>query len=694
MKFIIAILLKIVYYKLEIFETGVFMKKLSVAVSIILAALMLVSALPAYASAQTVADESRVIFYNMAGELGTAWSSDCIFVQSGDSWGMIDTGHRYENTITDESGMQFSLPQVEGLSSQYEYKNGRDAVLYMMESFGLTHLDFILVTHAHSDHNGGVPEIAQLQYTDAQGNSHYVVDENTVYFYKKYYHVNNTNDDLERVSSSSWHNQAFYYQALKAMQERGAYTVELSKGGIAGVPTRKEQAFAADLAAINSMPNLNSARQSSGGAKDYYDDTLSFKMGDLQITLFNLLSHPSRNSENVNSVCAVITNGRQKVVTMSDIDFEDSAEQKTAAAIYNAFGTADLLKAMHHGTHKWSNTLDTIDYLQPKAIAVTRRNQGVYGSNVSGMFSLTIAYAREFYNTQFYEVGCSGFGFVAQFGGEELEYYSISGVGEEASLEDTDCCFSRLYPHEGWNKIETDFYGNAVYYYVKDSKIAKGWVLTPSGYFYYLGQDGILQTDRWLNYKDNWYYLTEDGSMRTGWLKYNDCWYYFDELGAMCTGWQEIEGVWHYFNSDGVMQTDWQKIGGAWYYFNHGEMQRGWQEINGFWYHFNEFGVMQKGWQQIGSAWYYFGSNGKMLTGWQQLGGRWYYFSGKGVMQKGWQAIGGSWYYFSDKGVMQKGWQTIGGVWYFFDAGGKMLSGEQIINGRAYTFSPSGVWLA
>lgn len=648
------------------------MKRISAAISIIISALMLVSALPAYAFLQEDEAQSRVIFYNISGEYGSAWSGDCIFVQSGDSWGMIDSGHRFADTISDSNGAVYNLSQSSGLCGTVEYKNGRDAVKYMMESFGLTHLDFVLVTHAHSDHIGGIPEIAELQYTDESGNSHYIIDENTVYFYKNYYHINNLEDDLLHYSSSSWHNQAFVYEATQAMLERGAVMVEVSKGGFVGQPNRMEQAFAADLERINATPALSAAYYSSGYARDYYDDVLSFKMGDLQISLYNLLAHNSKYSDNPNSIAAVITNGKQKIVTMADLDFGDEAEQKTAAAIFNDFGTADLLKAMHHGTHKWSNNFETLDYLRPKSIAVTRRNQQIYGSNVSGAFSLATAYARDNFGTAFYEVGASGFGFVATFGEDKLQYNAISGVGAEAQLVDADCCLSRLYPHEGWNKLETDYNGNGVYYYIKDSRIATGWICS-GGWWYYMGSDGVMQSSRWLSYGGDWYYLTEDGSARVGWLKYNDNWYYFDENGTMCTGWAQADGEWHYFNSDGVMQYDWQKIGGAWYYLDHGKMQKGWAEINGKWYYFSAEGKMQTGWQCIKDKWYCFSKSGVMQTGWHNTGGRWYYLGSGGSMCKGWQSIGGKWYYFNEVGVMQ--------------------TGVQMINGRIYNFASSGEWV-
>ncbi|AGX43263.1 lysozyme [Clostridium saccharobutylicum] len=60
-------------------------------------------------------------------------------------------------------------------------------------------------------------------------------------------------------------------------------------------------------------------------------------------------------------------------------------------------------------------------------------------------------------------------------------------------------------------------------------------------------------------YEDNgaWYYLNDQGIMQTGWIQDTDKrWYYLDETtGAMQTGWIQLKGIWYYLepNSNGYM---------------------------------------------------------------------------------------------------------------------------------------------
>ena len=66
-------------------------------------------------------------------------------------------------------------------------------------------LEFILGTHAHSDHIGGVPAIA-----------YYYVDSNTKYYYREY---RKTREDTTQVD---WANYKYYLAAVKSMQKKSA----------------------------------------------------------------------------------------------------------------------------------------------------------------------------------------------------------------------------------------------------------------------------------------------------------------------------------------------------------------------------------------------------------------------------------------------------------------------------------------
>ncbi|ACD51130.1 glycoside hydrolase family protein [Clostridium botulinum] len=60
------------------------------------------------------------------------------------------------------------------------------------------------------------------------------------------------------------------------------------------------------------------------------------------------------------------------------------------------------------------------------------------------------------------------------------------------------------------------------------------------------GQDGKV-IKGWYEERGNWYYLNDEGVMQTGWVKDKDeLWYYMNSNGVMQTGWIELKGVWYY----------------------------------------------------------------------------------------------------------------------------------------------------
>ena len=57
---------------------------------------------------------------------------------------------------------------------------------------------------------------------------------------------------------------------------------------------------------------------------------------------------------------------------------------------------------------------------------------------------------------------------------------------------------------------------------------------------------------KWIKDNDNWYYLNEDGSMKTGWHKdTNGHWYYLNSNGSMAKD-TTING--YKLGSDGALQ--------------------------------------------------------------------------------------------------------------------------------------------
>lgn len=67
------------------------------------------------------------------------------------------------------------------------------------------------------------------------------------------------------------------------------------------------------------------------------------------------------------------------------------------------------------------------------------------------------------------------------------------------------------------------------------------------------GTDGKV-IKGWYQEETNWYYLNDEGIMQTGWVKDKDgSWYYMNEQGVMQVGWIQLKNVWYYLeeNSNG-----------------------------------------------------------------------------------------------------------------------------------------------
>ena len=82
------------------------------------------------------------------------------------------------------------------------------------------------------------------------------------------------------------------------------------------------------------------------------------------------------------------------------------------------------------------------------------------------------------------------------------------------------------------------------------------WLQWTDGKWYYLGQDGIMRTG-WTLVDGKWYLLNPDGSMATGLILVNQEWHLLQEDGSMATGWaQDSSGNWRYFLDNGVMAVN------------------------------------------------------------------------------------------------------------------------------------------
>ncbi len=644
----------------------------------------------------------RIYYFNMSANGN---EGNMILVETSGHWGLMDAGHRYAKTITDSTGAIYSTA-VNGLSSQISCRNGRDVANYMINILGVKHLDFVIGTHAHSDHIGGIPELVAATYTDASGQTCHLVDGSTTYYYKEYEHISDLEDDVARYSSNSWHNQAFAYQAVEAMREQG----------------------------VTNLINVADGRVITEAEQADYGRYIEFTVGDSGITfrLYNLDEQTFSGNENINSIVTVVSNGDYTVVNLADINTNNGAIDKVAAAIAQDYGKIDVVVAGHHG-YAGSNTKTMFDELQP-GIVVVSNGMGDSYLYTDGDLGAAIPYAQGLWGTLFYNTSISYYGTVTTLSGDSVKIYSLEGDGRLTEAAERMMKASNKTGWAAW--VNTD---GTLWSYLRNGKSVKDDWVQDGGKWYFLDSTGIMATAAWV---DDGHYVWPDGVMATGWVKLDENWYYMDPnrssktYGKIVTNWQTINkkmyffdengvmasNAWingHYVWPDGEMATGWVKLDNKWYYMDsnkssktYGKTMTGWQTISGKRYYFDENGIMASnawidghylwgdgvmatGKSKIGDKWYYLDGNGNIKTGWQRINSAQYYLNedgqivtsewvdghylwGDGVMATGWAQIEGHWYYLNSNGEKQTGWQTISGKRYYFDENGIMASNAWI----------------
>jgi len=122
--------------------------------------------------------------------------ADSILIEQNGRYGLIDASRPY-------SGAK-DVVESAGKGAEKSPDRSAQAVVNYLNHLGITHLDFILSTHAHSDHIGGMPQIA-----------YHFVDKNTKFLYKKY-----------RVNKEN--NEVYFNAAYNSMEAKGAQLIDLT----------------------------------------------------------------------------------------------------------------------------------------------------------------------------------------------------------------------------------------------------------------------------------------------------------------------------------------------------------------------------------------------------------------------------------------------------------------------------------
>jgi beta-lactamase superfamily II metal-dependent hydrolase len=246
---------------------------------------------------QPAAGRTAIHFLNTSG-------GDAILLESGGLFAMIDAAEDSDN-LKDDPDLAYDGFELYVLDYVKRVTGGR--------------LDFILGTHAHSDHIGGFDTLL-LDPEIAVGRA----------YLKRY------DPAYKKGYEQGWDNQEVYDQMVDALAARG-------------VPL------------IQSMPEA------------------PFALGGFQITIFNggYDADPSKGSgdENDNSMGVLVEYGGQRAFLAGDINNLGGDETRLAPLV----GRVDLLKAPHHG-HEGSSTAKFLSALRPRTVVVTT---GPGGGNVT-----------------------------------------------------------------------------------------------------------------------------------------------------------------------------------------------------------------------------------------------------------------------------------------------------------------------
>lgn len=176
------------------------------------------------------------------------------------------------------------------------------------------------------------------------------------------------------------------------------------------------------------------------------------------------------------------------------------------------------------------------------------------------------------------------------------------------------------------------------------------------GKHYFCNAEGILYRNQFIKFGTIYYYMGNDGSMQTGIVKANDGrLYYIGEDGTVQkkAQWIEQDGKRYFCNAEGILyQNRFIKFGDTYYYCG------------------NDAAIVKGTTQAVNGVLYRFDSNGIMIKegGWGEYKGNKYYKNpATGFPYKNqWVTFGKIWYYANSNGFMVSGWQTIGGYKVLF----------------------------
>ena len=178
-----------------------------------------------------------------------------------------------------------------------------------------------------------------------------------------------------------------------------------------------------------------------------------------------------------------------------------------------------------------------------------------------------------------------------------------------------------IYNDENGNQLKNswlfDKEQNVYCYLGADGFRKTGWFKDKDNW-YLLDTKGAMLTG-WQTIDGKKYFLDANGAMMTGWYK--------EETTAQSSTTAVTNTTTTNDSTTNATKTE------NWYYLNNdGSMKTGWFSDGGKWYYLNTDGIMQKGWLISSNSKYYLNTDGTMATGTKTIDGKEYKFTINGVL--------------------------------------------------------------
>ncbi|WP_314159904.1 MBL fold metallo-hydrolase [uncultured Gemella sp.] len=385
--------------------------------------------------------------------------SDAMILESNGHYAMIDTGEDF--SYPDGSNPRY--PDREGITKDRD-KITQDRLFAHIKQLGIKKFDFIIITHAHSDHIGSAHDVLKTIPTDKL-------------YIKKY------SDDRISDKTRLWDNLYGYERALEAAKETKTTVIQ-------DITEKDSHLMLGDIKI--DLLNYENEYESDGSLKKVYDD-------------------------NLNSILAIVNINNTKIFLGGDLEnTERHLEEKYGPLI----GQVDVMKFNHHVETTKSNTKEFVDKLNPKKIIKTgiRPVEEKYAEylkqkNISIINAGQLdraAISLEFNNGEVKDIS------------NDYPHYGFYNENNTLKFKN----WKNKAPKDGWTQHNDNWYyffnsgtvavdwkylDNNWYYFNNDGSLRTG-IVEDNNNLYYIDKNKGMLTNSWKEIDSNTkYYFKKDG---------------------------------------------------------------------------------------------------------------------------------------------------------------------------------------